>query len=69
MRRTGGASRGMAENDRVTSISVLPEGNLQRGSRRKGRNELREVGRNFFEPYKEVWILSGRSCEPLNTFE
>lgn len=67
--RTGGALQRHAENDRVTSVSVLPEGNLQRGSRRKARNELREVGRNFFEPYKEVWILSGRSCEPLKTFE
>ena len=42
---------------------------MQRGSRRKGRNEVRQVGRNFFEPYKEVWILSDRSCEPLKTFK
>lgn len=33
--------RGMTENDETTSISVLPEGNMQRGVRGKGKNEVR----------------------------
>lgn len=61
--------RGMAENDATTGISLLPEDNMQRRSRGKGKNEVRCLGRDFFKPCKKVWILSGRSCEQLKNFE